>query len=743
MSDEYVVVGLLEAVPGMQASDIFLSEGKPPSARIHGSVRKLKHDALEKNDLDSFFKLIMTEEQRSEFLRHGDLDIGYSLPNGQRFRINVARQQGLLSMVARILPKGDVDMQSLDLPEKELQTLAMQQRGIVLVTGATGSGKSTTLASMIHHINKNRRAHIVTVEDPIEFTFSDHRSRISQREVGTDTSSFNEALRRVVRQSPDVIMIGEMRDRESIDVAMSAALTGHLVLSTVHTIDASQTLQRIMSFYPEEQHAQVAIDLSLSLQGIVSQRLIPRIDGSGRVPAIELLRNTPAVAQLLREQRYGDLEDLMRGSRTSQIQTFNGALLNLVNQNLISQDTAKAYSTNPDELQLLLQGMSTGSMSHANEEGKTKEDAPDIRKLLRATLDNNGSDLHLTVGRPPIIRTVGEIKPISTRPLSASDMRILLNSVMNARQRSIYELEREVDFSLALGDGRRFRVNAYFQRGHMAAALRAIPSEIPDPDQMRILPSILQLVDKPHGLLMVVGPTGSGKSTTLACMIDRINRTQRCRIITVEDPIEFSHQDLLASIDQREVYEDTKSFSAALKYILRQDPDVILVGEMRDQETISAALTAAETGHLVLATLHTNDAIQTIDRIVDVFPAFQQEQVRAQLASSLLGVVSQRLIRLKDSRGRVPAFEVMTGTVAIRNLIRDNKMHQAHGVMEASKSYGMITMDRALKDLVDEELISEEEAMRFAKNPQNVRSSEAKNTKAASTNKGKTGRFSR
>ena len=222
-------------------------------------------------------------------------------------------------------------------------------------------------------------------------------------------------------------------------------------------------------------------------------------------------------------------------------------------------------------------------------------------------------------------------------------------------------------------------------------------------------------------------------------MIDRINRTQRCRIITVEDPIEFTHQDLLASIDQREVCEDTKSFSSALKYILRQDPDVILVGEMRDQETISAALTV-ETGHLVLATLHTNDAIQTIDRIVDVFPAFQQEQVRAQLASSLLGVVSQRLIRRKDSKGRVPAFEVMTGTVAIRNLIRDNKMHQAHGVMEASKSYGMVTMDRALKDLVDEELISEEEAMRFAK-PQTVRRLRGPNAPTASFTRNSQGDF--
>lgn len=730
MPDINTIVSLLDAVQSMGASDVFLSEGKPPSARINGAVRRLKHDELKRSTLSVFFELVLSEKQSLEFNQTGDFDVGYSLPSGQRFRINLSKQQGLLSMVARILPSGDLDMDDLLLPKEELKSLASEHRGIILVTGATGSGKSTTLASLIHYINQTKRSHIVTIEDPIEFTFNDERSRISQREVGSDTNSFHEALRRVVRQSPDVIMIGEMRDRESIDVAMSAALTGHLVLSTIHTIDATQTLQRIMSFYPEEQRSQVAVDLSLSLKGIVSQRLVPMKDGNGRAPAVELLKNTPAVAQLLREQRYGDLEDLMRDSRKESIQTFNMALLRLYNKSLISQDIALSFSSNPDELQLLLQGMATGNMAYATV-GKEHSTAgtPDIQKLLRATLDEDGSDLHLTVGRPPMIRVRGELKSISKRFLSATDLRVLLNSVMNARQRMAYELEREVDFSLGLQDGRRFRVNAYFQRGHMAAAMRAIPSHIPEPSSMGIPSSILELVDKPHGLLMVVGPTGSGKSTTLACMIDRINKSRRCRIITVEDPIEFTHRDLLSSIDQREVYTDTKSFSAALKYILRQDPDVILVGEMRDQETISAALTASETGHLVLATLHTNDAVQTIDRIVDVFPASQQDQIRAQLSSSLLAVVSQRLLKSQEGGRRVPAFEIMTGTTAIRAMIRDNKMHQAHGMIEASQSFGMITMDKYLKNLLEEGIISEDEAMRYAKHPLSVSISE--NTKGA------------
>jgi twitching motility protein PilT len=330
------------------------------------------------------------------------------------------------------------------------------------------------------------------------------------------------------------------------------------------------------------------------------------------------------------------------------------------------------------------------------------------------------SDLHLSVGRPPMLRITGKITPMSLRPLSDADMRALLFAILSSRQRSKYELDRELDFALSVEDGRRFRVNAYFQQGHMAAALRAIPMEIPSAVDLNIPESILSMADKPHGLLLMVGPTGSGKTTTLACLVDRINKNRACRIITIEDPIEYIHKPHKATVEQREVGSDTHSISGALKYILRQDPDVILIGEMRDYEAISSAITAAETGHLVLATLHTNDAPQAIDRIIDAFPAHQQDQARMQLASSLLGVVSQRLVPNAKGTGRVPVVEVMVGTLAIRNLIREQRMHQAVGVMETSLSDGNITIDRALKGLLHRGEITYETAERIARNPKAI-----------------------
>ncbi len=710
----------LGAMEKLGASDLFLTEGQPPAARIHGQVRRLNQPDTTREEIQALLKQVMLPAALERFEESGDADVGFSLGSGQRFRLNVARNRGRLSLVARALPSGELSFSELRLPAA-VADLAAVPRGLVLVTGATGSGKSTSLAALIHHINANRRVHIVTIEDPIEFVHRERRARITQREIGADTPDFHTALKHVVRQSPDIILIGEMRDRDTMQVAMSAALTGHLVFASLHTINATQTLQRIMSYYPEHLRGQVAMDLSLSLQGILSQRLLPRAGGDGRVLITELLTSSPAVCQLLRENRIDELEDLMRGSRSPRIYTFNTALVEAWREGLVTHEIAMAYSSNSDEFALMAQGMATGTATFKSRESGPGHETPDMRKLLTTAMARGASDLHLATGRPPILRISGHLNPSSSVPLSEADMRMLLHSIMSSRQRTIYELEREVDFSLALPDGQRFRVNAYFQKGQMAAAMRAIPAEIPDPDVLRIPPPVLTLADRPHGLLLVVGPTGSGKSTTMACLIDRINRSRSCRIITIEDPIEYTHRSIMATIDQREVFADTLSFSAALKYILRQDPDVVLVGEMRDLETIQSALTAAETGHLVIATLHTNDAVQSIDRMIDVFPAHQQAQIRSQLAASLQAVVSQRLLGRASGDGRIAAFEVMIGTNAIRNLIRENKMHQALGMMEASKTEGMITMDRALADLLEEGLITEEDALRYSRSTHTIR----------------------
>jgi twitching motility protein PilT len=658
---------------------------------------------------------LLSPEARQRFEASGDLDVGYSLADGRRFRFNLSRQKSQTALVARALPSGELFFGDLGLPVV-LADFTEAPRGLFLVTGATGSGKSTTLAAMVHHINRSRSVHIVTIEDPIEFLHTDVRSRVTQREVGADTASFNTALRHVVRQSPDVILIGEMRDAETMSVAVSAALTGHLVLASLHTVDATQTLQRILSYFPEHLRAQAALDLSMSLIGTASQRLLPRADGSGRVVAVELLRTTPGVARLIREQRVDELVDLMRGSDDGSSITFNRALVDLHRGGLITYDVGRAYATNPDEFALSAQGMESGVAAFRGEDAEVGLGV-DMKALLRLVLERGASDLHLTVGRPPILRVAGNLVSLPMAALSTADMRMLLFSILNVRQRSVYELDREIDFALSLEDGRRFRVNAYYQKGHMAAALRAIPARVPAPEALSLPPVVVDFGKRPQGLLLVVGPTGSGKTTTLACLVDQINHARACRILTVEDPIEYLHESAISTVDQREVLSDTQSFAAALKFVLRQDPDVIMVGEMRDLETISAALTAAETGHLVLATLHTNDAVGAIDRIIDVFPPYQQGQVRAQLASAILGVVSQRLLPRRGGGVRVPAFEVMVGNAAIRTAIRDAKMHQALTTMETCRGEGMVTMDFALKQLCDQGLIEVDEALRYARNP--------------------------
>ena len=338
--------------------------------------------------------------------------------------------------------------------------------------------------------------------------------------------------------------------------------------------------------------------------------------------------------------------------------------------------------------------------------------ALNLQALLKAMTDKGASDLHITAGSPPRLRIDGELVKLQTEPLTPVDTKTLCYSVMNDAQKLRFEEDLEIDFSFGIRNMARFRANVYMQQACVAGAFRVVPYQIIPLEDLGHPPVVMELCDKPRGLVLVTGPTGSGKSTTLASMIDRINTKTKGHIVTVEDPIEFQHSHKGCLVNQREIGRDSSSFKRALKYILRQDPDVVLIGEMRDLETVEAALTIAETGHLAFATLHTNSAIQSINRIIDVFPSHQQSQVRAVLSFVLEGVVTQTLIPRASGSGRALASEVMVPNAAIRNLIREDKLHQVYSQMQIGQSkFGMQTMNQALADLYLKKTITLDEAL--------------------------------
>jgi len=348
--------------------------------------------------------------------------------------------------------------------------------------------------------------------------------------------------------------------------------------------------------------------------------------------------------------------------------------------------------------------------------------APTLQDFLKLVADRGGTDLHISADSPPVMRLNGELRPLPFPPLSANDTKTLCYSVLTESQKHRFEESLELDFSFGIRGLSRFRGNLFLQRGAVGGAFRTVPYSARPLAELGLPPVVAELARLPRGLVLVTGPTGSGKSTTLAAMIDKINNERHEHIMTLEDPIEFVHQHRTCVVNQREVYADTHSFSEALRHVLRQDPDVVLIGEMRDLETVLAALTVAETGHLVLSTLHTNSAVQTINRIIDIFPEQQQPQVRAQLSLILHGVISQQLIPRADGRGRVLAVEVMIPNPAIRNLIRENKIHQLYSHLQVGQTkFGMQTMTQSLVDLHTRRLISYEEAMGHATEPDELR----------------------
>jgi len=671
-------------------------------------------------------------------------------------------------MVLRILSKSASLLELSDLgflPEtiERYQQMLKLPFGMVLIGGPTGSGKTTTLYASVNQLNRTE-CNILTIEDPIEY----HLSGINQFQVNPKSDvSFANSLRAFMRLDPDVILVGEIRDTETAKIATQAALTGHLVLSSVHANDAVGIMFRLLDLGVEP------FLICSALAGTVAQRIVRRTCPSCRAPY-----EAPVEEKMAYQEEMGELPDqfykgkgcnlcngtgylgqcgvfelftltdevkrlFLSGSTASQIraQAIRDGMVPLKHDAMlkVKQDITivpevlrNVFSTDEQYVRQQVGGtpdIDSGTLITTNHEEATsmaRSQSPEsksesayikVEKLLKLMVDKHASDLHLKVSSPPVLRIDGAlVTQDDLPPLTVPDIESAFKQVTTEDQRIAFAGERYLDLAYSIPGLARFRLNTLQQRGTLSLAFRLIPFTIPSIDELELPQICKELVMKPRGLILVTGPAGSGKSTTLAAMISHLNENEKRNVISIEDPIEFLYPDKKCLISQLELGDDTKSFAAALKHALRHDPNVIVIGEMRDLDTISTAMTAAETGHLILGTLHTIDAVQSVDRLIDMFPDGQQRQVRLQLSHVIEAVLSQRLVTRIEG-GQMAAFEIMIANNVITRLIREDQAFEIPANIEMSVREGMQTLDQALADLVRRNIITTEEAMMKSSDP--------------------------
>ena len=631
----------------------------------------------------------MNDRQTKEFDSTKECNFAIAPPGIGRFRVSAFVQQGFTGAVLRTINAKIPTLEELELPPV-LKEVVLSKRGFVILVGGTGSGKSTSLAAMVGYRNEKTRGHIVTIEDPVEYVHAHKGCVVTHREVGVDCESWHLALKNTLRQAPDVILIGEIRDRETMEYGIQFAETGHLVLATLHANSSNQALDRIINFFPEERREQLLMDLSLNIRALISQRLIPREAGSGRIAAMEIMLASPLISDLIFKGEVAKIKDVMARSNRLGMKTFDQALFDLYEAGLISYEDALRNADSKNELRLRVKLESKREMKNPEEGGSRRcrssrkkkarcsrcpisAAAPaqvmNTKPLFKLMVERKASDLFFTCNAPVKIKIEGKIFPVNKQVLSPETVRQAALGLMTAEQIEHFNEELEIDFAISEPGLGRFRVNVFYQRGYPAMVLRYITAEMPKLEDLGMPEILKDLVMLKRGLILMVGAAGAGKSTTLAAMINYRNETSSDHILTIEDPIEFLHTNKKSIVNQREVGLDTKSFARALRSAVRSAPDVILVGEIRDRETMEAAIALAGTGHLCIATLHANNCAETLDRIINMFPRDQHNQIFLDLSQYLRAILSQRLVAAKSGM-RVAASEVMVNTPHVSELIK-------------------------------------------------------------------------